>query len=249
MRTLATLLASSLALQTAAAIPYSSTWKGWGSGPPSASGTAFNIDGKTQYFAGTNSWWLGYLNYDADVDAAVSEIASSGLKVTRAWGFGNVNAPTNSSIYYQLLNNATNEISINYGTNGIGRLDSAVAAAEKYGVKLVLTMLNNWDDLGGINTYSAYFGCNATTFYTNAGAQQAYKNYISFVVNRYKNSPAIFAWELCNEPRCHGCPSSTIHDWAADTSAYIKSLDETHLVTMGDEGWMCSGGDGSYGEF
>ena len=94
----------------------------------------------------------------------------------------------------------------------------------------------------------AYFGCNATTFYTNAAAQQAYKDYIGFVVNRYKNSSAIFAWELCNEPRCHGCPSSTIHDWAADTSAYIKSLDDTHMVTIGDEGWMCSGGDGSYGE-
>ena len=248
MRTLAILLASLLALQRADAIPHPSLDKRGASSPPSANGTVFNIDGNTQYFAGTNSWWLGHLTYDVDVDAAVSEIASSGLKVTRVWGFGNVNVATDSTVYYQLLDNATYEISINYGTNGIGRLDSAVAAAEKYGVKLVLPMLNNWDDLGGINTYCAYFGCNATTFYMNAGAQQAYKAYIGFIVNRYKNSSAIFAWELCNEPRCHGCPSSTIHDWAADTSAYIKSLDDTHMVTIGDEGWMCSGGDGSYGE-
>ena len=69
-------------------------------------------------------------------------------------------------------------------------------------------------------------------------------------MNRYKNSSAIFAWELCNESRCHGCPTSTIYDWASSTSAYIKSLDPAHLVTLGDEGWIngsASGiGDGSY---
>jgi endo-1,4-beta-mannosidase len=91
-----------------------------------------------------------------------------------------------------------------------------------------------------------YFGCNATTFYTNTEAQNAYKNYIAFVVNRYKSSPAVFSWELCNEPRCHGCDSSVITNWASETSAFIKSIDSTHMVTLGDEGWFCSGGDGSY---
>lgn len=107
-------------------------------------------------------------------------------------------------------------------------------------------MINNWDDLGGINTYCAVFACNGTTFYTNEDAQAAYWNYISFIVNRYSSSSAIFAWELGNEPRCNGCDPSIITNWAASTSAYIKSLDATHMVTLGDEGWLCSGGDGSY---
>lgn len=216
------------------------------SSPPSANGTVFELDGKAQYFAGTNAWWLGHLTSDADVDTATSEIAQSGLRVVRVWGFGNVNEATNEQVYYQLLDNVTNTISINYGVNGIGRLDSAIAHAEKYGLKVVLPFLNNWNDLGGINTYCAYAGCNATTFYTNAVAQSAYQSYISFVVNRYKNSPAIFAWELCNEPRCHGCSNDIIYNWASATSAYIKSLDPSHMVTLGDEGWFCEGGDGSY---
>ena len=107
-------------------------------------------------------------------------------------------------------------------------------------------MLNNWDDLGGINTYCNVFNCNATTFYTTPAAQTAYQNYIQFIVNRYKSSSAIFSWELCNEPRCHGCSSSVIYDWASTTSAFIKSLDDSHMVTLGDEGWLCGGGDGSY---
>ena len=221
-------------------------------GSPSTSfasthGTTFDLDGKRQYFAGTNSWWLGHLFEDADVEIAVSEIVKSGLKVSRVWGFGNVNTPTNESVYYQLLDNSTSKVSINYGSNGIGRLDSAIRHAEKYGLKLVLPMLNNWDDLGGISTYCAYAnstttgkGCTATSFFTNQVAQTAYKNYIKFLVSRYKQSPAVFAWELCNEPRCHGCDKSVIHNWASQTSAYIKSLDSKHLVTLGDEGWFCN---------
>jgi mannan endo-1,4-beta-mannosidase len=121
----------------------------------------------------------------------------------------------------------------------------------------VLNFLNNWNDLGGINTYCAVFGCNSTTFYTTPSAQAAYKHYIQFIINRYKSSPAIFAWELMNEPRCHGCNTSVIYNWAAETSAYIKELDPQHLITLGDEGWLCAstsegtkgwyqGDDGSY---
>jgi mannan endo-1,4-beta-mannosidase len=76
-----------------------------------------------------------------------------------------------------------------------------------------------------------------------------YKDYIKLLVNRYKCSSAIFAWELGNEPRCHGCPTSVIYNWATEISQYIKSLDSKHMVTLGDEGWFAPAdniGDGSY---
>ena len=38
-----------------------------------------------------------------------------------------------------------------------------------------------------------------------------------------------------------------ITEWAANISAYIKSLDPRHMVAIGDEGWMVAPyGDGSY---
>jgi mannan endo-1,4-beta-mannosidase len=76
--------------------------------------------------------------------------------------------------------------------------------------------------------------------------KKAYQAYIAFVVNRYKSSSAIFSWELCNEQQCHGCDNSVIYNWASKTSAYIKSPDRQHMVTLGDEGWLCGGGDDSY---
>lgn len=110
-----------------------------------------------------------------------------------------------------------------------------------------MPMLNNWDDLGGINTYTKAFGGNHSSFFTDAKSQAAYKNYVKFIVNRYKNSSAIFAWELCNEVRCPGCKHTVITKWASDMSAYIKTLDPRHMVALGDEGWYYPPeSDGSY---
>ncbi|KAL8755100.1 MAG: hypothetical protein Q9184_004895 [Pyrenodesmia sp. 2 TL-2023] len=204
-------------------------------------GRLFTIDGRTQYFAGTNTWWLGHLFSNADVDAALSQIAATGYKVTRLWGFGTSNNPaaTPWQVYYQVLNSTGQYFNYN-PDNGIARLDYAISAAGKLGIKIILVLNNNYDDLGGINTYTNVYGGTHNGFYTNTAAQTAYKNYIKFIVNRYKASTTIFSWELMNEPRCSGCASSIITKWASDTSAYIKYLDPQHMVSLGDEGWLTS---------
>jgi mannan endo-1,4-beta-mannosidase len=131
---------------------------------------------------------------------------------------------------------------------------------------------NNWSDYGGMDIYVKQIAGSSGTsrplsrsltthslnthtatheaFYTNPSIISAYEKYISVWVNRYKNDPTIFAWELANEPRCTGStggsPSaaacdptgSTINAWASKISAFIKSLDSNHLVTLGDEGWF-----------
>ncbi|KAL8813295.1 MAG: hypothetical protein Q9200_000365 [Gallowayella weberi] len=198
----------------------------------------FQLNGKTQYFAGTNAWWLGHLQKNEDVDTAVSQIAATGYKVARVWGFGTTNDPGKPyEVWYQVLNSSGQYFN-NDPVTGIARLDYAVAAAAKKGIQLILPLLNNYNDLGGINTYTNAYGGSHNDFYTNPLAQTAYKNYIKFIVNRYKHNPTIFSWELCNEPRCPGCPASTITTWASNISAYIKSLDPSHLVSLGDEGWL-----------
>lgn len=186
--------------------------------------------------------------------------------VTRVWGFSETNnaaAPQNPN-YFQVLNSTgqyfncdpnngmstsqTLKLTLTKKLSGIGRLDYVVSTAEAKGVKLVIPLLNNYGDLGGIPAYTAAFGCNSTSFYTDTQCQSAYKNYVKFIVSRYKASPAIFSWELANEPRCSTCPTSVITNWATSISAYIKSLDSNHMVALGDEGWFDTAGigDGSY---
>lgn len=53
---------------------------------PSVSGLKFNIDGSTSYFVGTNTYWIGFLTNNADVDTVMSHLQSTGIKVLRVWG-------------------------------------------------------------------------------------------------------------------------------------------------------------------
>jgi hypothetical protein len=64
------------------------------------SGLFFNIDGITTYFAGTNSYWIGFLTNNADVDLVVTHLQTSGIKVLRVWGFNDVSS-TSSGVWYQ----------------------------------------------------------------------------------------------------------------------------------------------------
>lgn len=209
-----------------------------------AVGTKFNIDGVTKYYAGTNSYWIGFLTNDADIDKAMDDIAASGLKILRVWGFNDVTStPSSNTVYYQLLSSSGS--TINTGANGLQRLDYVVSSAETRGIKLIINFVNNWGDYGGIDAYVSVFGGTHQTWYTNTAAQAQYQKYIAAVVSRYKSSSAVLAWELANEPRCNGCDTSVITNWASTTSAYVKSLDSNHMVTLGDEG-MGLTGDGSY---
>ncbi|CAJ2500251.1 Uu.00g031040.m01.CDS01 [Anthostomella pinea] len=211
---------------------------------PSAASSLFTIDGVTKYFAGTNAYWIGFLTNNADVDTALDDLVDAGLKILRVWGFNDVTSnPGSSTVYYQLLSSSGS--TINTGANGLQRLDYVVQAAEARDIKLIVNFVNNWSDYGGMPAYVTAFGGTKEGWYTNTAAQTQYKAYIKAVVARYADSSAIFAWELANEPRCNGCATSVVTNWATTTSAYIKSLDPNHLVTMGDEGFGLPG-DGSY---
>lgn len=67
-------------------------------------GLKFNIDGVTKYYAGTNSYWLGFTTGDADIDTALDRIQESGLKLVRIWGFNDVNTVPTDGRFHQMHN-------------------------------------------------------------------------------------------------------------------------------------------------
>jgi len=210
------------------------------------SGHVFSINGVTEYFAGTNTYWIGFLTNNADVDLVMTHLAASKLKVLRVWGFNDVTStPGSGTVWYQSFVSGSSPV-INTGSNGLERLDYVVQSAEAHGIALIINFVNNWTDYGGMAAYVSYYGLSdQTAWYNSSAAQTQYQKYINAVVSRYKTSKNIFAWELANEPRCSGCATSVITNWAKTTSAYIKSLDPNHMVTMGDEGFGLSGGSSS----
>jgi len=144
------------------------------------------------------------------------------------------------SVYFHYLNETGGYI--NYGSSGLDRFDRLVSRCESLGLKLVLPLFNYWGDYGGLPLYmSTYSEMWEDEWYDVPAAQEVYRDYVKVIVERYKDSPAVFAWQLGNEPRCEGCGPEGVDrliEWAGEISRYIKELDPGHMVSMGDEGWL-----------
>jgi mannan endo-1,4-beta-mannosidase len=90
--------------------------------------------------------------------------------------------------------------------------------------------------------YVAWFGMDPKTdkdrFYTDQRCRLAYQDWARQIVMRYRDNPAVLAWELANEPRCEKEGVDTLLEWVGEMSAFIRSLDSNHLIAVGDEGYF-----------
>lgn len=111
-------------------------------------------------------------------------------------------------------------------------LDYMLGLAEKYKIRLIMTI--SW--WAGI---PRFYGM---SFFLDERAQKEYKELAGFVVNRYRDNPWIFSWELMNEPEYFykhfgGKPDfDEILNWIETMAEYIKTLDKKHLVSVGTGG-------------
>ncbi|KAL2345591.1 hypothetical protein Fmac_006876 [Flemingia macrophylla] len=193
------------------------------------------------YINGFNAYWLLNLasnpSTSSKVTTAFQQASQYGLNVARTWAF----------------NDGVLQISPgSYNENVFRGLDFVISEARKYGVKLILALTNNWIDFGGKSKYVQWAKerdqriNNDDEFYTNSVTKQYYKNYVKTVLTRkntitgilYKDDPTIFAWELMNEPRCPADPSGRwLQSWVSEMAAYVKSIDNRHLLQVGLEGF------------
>lgn len=232
----------------------------------------FILDGKPFCFSGTNQYYLPWMSNKMTDDVLVSA-KEMGLPVMRTWanqerGSLDGSMPntddgdgTKNGVYYHYWDPTTKSPAYNDDKQtGLGRLDYVLHKSRKLGIKLILTLTNNWKDTGGMDQYVKWYGLKYHhEFYLDERVKTAYKNYAKHLIERvnhidgvpYKDDPAIFAWELANEPRMinysaydsgSGWDKTTMVKWADEMSAYIKSLDPNHMVAVGDEGFLNSGG-------
>ena len=113
--------------------------------------------------------------------------------------------------------------------------DKMLQLANEYGVRIIFSLLNNRQWMGGRPNYAAFRGKSADDFWTDKQLIKDFKETINFVINRkntftgvqYKDDKSILCWETGNEL------TSPI-DWTINITRYIKSLDSNHLVM---DGW------------
>ena len=165
-------------------------------------------------------------------------------------------------VYFQYWDDEAGKPVVNEGEDGLRRLDYVIKQAEEHNMKLVITFTNYWEAFGGMGQYVKWYQMSqgksvgnskvdekdTCDFYTNETIKGWYKDYIKTLLNhtnyytgeKLMDSEAVFSWELSNEPRCtvdEFCKDDILYNWAKEMSAYVKSIDPYHMVSVGDEGF------------
>lgn len=215
-------------------------------------GLRFVLNGNPFFANGFNAYWLTSVASDPSqrykVSNAFGEASSHGLSVARTWAFSD-----GGSTALQYSPGSYNE-------QMFKGLDFVVSEARKYNIRLILSLVNNYDNFGGKKQYVQWArnqGQNIASddeFFTNPVVKGFYKNHVKTVLTRvntftgaaYKDDPTIFAWELMNEPRCQSDPSGrSIQAWITEMAAFVKSIDSNHLLEAGLEGFYGASSAGS----
>lgn len=195
------------------------------------------LNGEPRYFIGTNVW------YAPELALSDPQRLSHELDALHGLGLDNL----------RIL--ATDE--------NFEGMDIVLRELQKRGMSAVLFLNNAWEwspdgyrswlEKAGagrqphpaVEGYGVYMS-SMWAFASNPEAVALYQEHVRRVVERYKDSPAVFAWQICNEPRPFTEDAVRIQDFVAyvqGTARLIKSIDPNHLVSTGNEGAMGSNGD------
>jgi len=200
---------------------------------------------------GSNLYYLQQLltyaqqDTDAKLAAAVGEVLDDlvclSLPVARIWGF---NDSSDRS--------AIRKGPADYQESGLRGLDQAIWEAKRRGIRLIIPLVNNWGDYGGLPAYAAWASKEDAIvhthddFFADPRMRQWWKDYAARLAARtntftgvlYRDEPAILAWEIGNELRCPTCRGTTrLVDTVRELAGFLHSVMPYHLVADGGEGF------------
>lgn len=131
-----------------------------------------------------------------------------------------------------------------YNEEGFRALDKFMELSNQYGIRVIIPFTDAHKFWGGIDALAAFRGKTVTEFWTDPTLKADFKDLIAYLLNRtnvytgvkYKDDKAVLAWQFGNELeqyRCQDGGLSCQDAWASEMAAFIKSIDDNHLVMDG----------------
>ncbi|NKB71923.1 MAG: hypothetical protein GKR89_33015 [Candidatus Latescibacteria bacterium] len=211
----------------------------------SVRGTQFYLQGEPFRFLGANTRLVHGADQRGQLTEALDAASRHGVRVVRQWVVGEcvddstaIHRPIDQ-YYFQAGPNQWVEPSFVF-------LDSLMAAAGQRGLKISLTLFNNWSDYGGMPMYLRWAEVQGQSqdelkhdaFYTDPQIRAWARAFIHKLATRrntvtgqlYRDDPTLFSWELVNEMEVDFDNVAALHDWVREMAGYLKELDPHHLV-------------------
>lgn len=216
----------------------------------SSLGNKFILNNNEFNFFGFNAYYLqseaGKTERRYIVDDVLQTAKNIGVNVIRTWAFYESHSFSNPSVIRK------NPYEIQ--ESGLIALDYILQKARESNIYLILTLSNNYSAFGGIPQYIKWAnqkmlnGSNNHThkdFFNSDSIKQWFMFYIELLLNRtntfngikYKDDNTIFAWEIMNEAENPGENSNVIKSWYEESSSFIRSIDQNHLIATGENGY------------
>ena len=204
------------------------------------------IDRQPFHFVGANLAVMHGAKNRAAAETVIEGAAKDGIHVGRVWAFGEADADAPAWQRESFLFRAGPEGWIEAGPR---QLDRVIAAAGRAGMRLVVTLANNWGDYGGAPRYLRWAGARddgvygaGDRFYSDPKIRGWYRAHLERLLKRtngitgvpYRDDPTILAWELMNESTVATTTGATARKaWVSEMGKLIHALDAHHLVTPG----------------
>jgi len=226
----------------------------------------FELNSKPYYFIGTNFWYgaiLGSKGEGGNRERLIRE-----LDFMKSNGINNLRVLIGADGENGIASKVEPTLQIKPGKYNdaiFDGLDFLLAEMGKRNMRAVLFFTNSWEWSGGYSQYLNWAGKGKNPipsvdgwpaymeyvkqYAGNADCRKMLKKHIKKVIKRtnrytkkkYTEDPAIFSWQIGNEPRAFSDENKpAFAAWLKEVSAYIKSLDKNHMVSIGSEGqWGC----------
>ena len=225
-------------------------------------GGQFIVNGEPYYFMGTNMWYAVILASEGEGGDTLRLFKE--LDLLKESGIDNirvlVGAEGESGVHSKIEPILQPEPGL-YNDTLLRGLDRLMVELGKRGMKAVLYLGNSWEWSGGFSQYLMWSGAGtapipaisgwipfrdyAAKFVFCDSCKRMYGNHVEFIVSRintitgepYSEDPAIFSWQVANEPRAFSDKGKEpFYNWIVSVAMLIKTIDKNHMVSTGSEG-------------
>ena len=227
----------------------------------------FMRNGEPYYFVGTNFWYGAILGSEGE--GGNRERLCKELDFMKANGIDNLRVLVGGEGENGLLGKIEPNLQPmpgQYNDDVLAGLDYLLMELGKREMTAVLYFNNAWEWSGGFTQYVAWanetpvlvprvdgwFSYNefAGEFVRNERAKEIFYSHLRYIVSRtnrytgvkYIDDPAIFSWQICNEPRAfsatrEGENQEAFAEWIATSAKIIREIDPNHMISTGSEGY------------